>query len=130
MKLFLNNNTEQAIQYRQLLHLQSECASLQWSASIQVPDEVAEALETIQRFTEGKIKDCCSLGTEFDVLCDQEENALYSALKNYPSVKQILGSGVVLAGAEAAEMLSQIQQDQSLRKIAEALKSGKNILLA
>lgn len=130
MKLYLIENVDVANQYYQLLKLNSECAKLQWSRSIKnIPTDVTKSLETVQDYVESKLYENCNENTLVSELSSQEEDYMYSLFKKSETLKKRLGSGVVLAGEQANEVTNELSGIEELKKITDALNSGKNLIM-
>ncbi|MBD5512050.1 MAG: hypothetical protein HDR08_12505, partial [Lachnospiraceae bacterium] len=65
MKIYATTNKTDAEQLRQLFILNSECVKLHWSTSINdVPENVINALETIESFVEARVCEKCDFLSE------------------------------------------------------------------
>lgn len=130
MNLFLLEDTNQAQICRQMILLNGECASLQWSRTIQdVPANVSEALETVQDFLKGRIEAICGTAAQTVELSEAQEQALFAAFKTSRELKELLGSGVVLAGEESEIVQRELLSVPELRAVKDALGLGKHLVL-
>lgn len=130
MNLFLLDSKEAAMVCRQLTRLDADCASLLWSRSIpSVPENVSEALETIQEFTKEKLCEICADGVRELTWSDGQAETLFAAFQKSAQLKAIMGSGVVLAGEEAETVQRELAGFPELASIAELLRTGKNLVL-
>lgn len=130
MKLFLVNDQEAAQACRQLIRLNSDCSRLQWSRSIKgIPEDVLDALETIQDFSGRKLEEICSSAVKKTELTEKQEQILLSAFKKSKDLKKIAGSGVVLAGEEAKAVQTELCSVPELQIITDMLKLGKHLVL-
>ena len=130
MKLFLVNDQEAAQACRQLIRLNSDCSRLQWSRSIKgIPEDVLDALETVQDFSGRKLEEICSSAVKKTELTEEQEQILLSAFKKSKDLKKIVGSGVVLAGEEAKAVQTELCAVPELQIITDMLKLGKHLVL-
>ena len=130
MKLFLLKDEEAARACRQLIRLDSDCSRLQWSKSIKgIPEDVLEALETVQDFSSRRMDEICSFAVKKAELTEDQEQLLLSAFKKSEDLKKIAGSGVVLAGEEAKAVQTELCAVPELQIITDMLKLGKHLVL-
>ena len=130
MKLYTLKSTDDALACRQLIRLSNDCASLQWSRTIRdIPDEVLEALETIQSYTETRLGDFCAEGKLIRELSDSEEALWHQCSKHSGTLRRLLGSGVVLAGDEAQTVRETLAEIPKTHFIVEALDSAQSLVL-
>lgn len=110
--------------------LSNDCASLQWSQVIQdVPDDVSEALETIQCYTESRLGAFCAEGRLVRTLSEDEETLWHQCTKRSGIVRQILGSCVILAGKESQMVQEALAEAPEAHFITEELSGGQNLVL-
>lgn len=110
--------------------LSNDCASLQWSQVIQdVPDDVSEALETIQCYTESRLGAFCAEGRLVRTLSEDEEALWHQCTKRSEIVRQILGSCVILAGKESQMVQEALAEAPEAHFITEELSGGQNLVL-
>jgi uncharacterized SAM-dependent methyltransferase len=128
LKIYTVNDDKEAKNILQLLKLNAECARLHWSRTINnIPTDVMVALETIEEYVESKVVELC--GSPISELTEEEENKLFQLVRNNSTVKNILGTGVVLRGSQAEEVTKIIMTENGTEKLREALESGDNIVL-
>lgn len=129
MKIYGIEDEATAIQLAQLMKLNSECVKLQWSRTIKnIPQTVKNALEIIEAFVETRVNESCT-NAFLGEMTDEEEAALLSVLKTSPQLRNSLGSGVVLAGEQAADVKKVISDLNVPKLIVDALDSGKNVII-
>lgn len=129
MKIYGIEDEATAIQLAQLMKLNSECVKLQWSRTIKnIPQTVKNALEIIEAFVETRVNEGCT-NAFLGEMTDEEEAALLSVLKTSPQLRNSLGSGVVLAGEQAADVKKVISDLNVPKLIVDALDSGKNVII-
>ena len=130
MKLFRVADTETALQLRQLIQLNGECVRLRWSRAIRdLPVEVKEALETVEAYIEKKVYSYCDADNLIGELQPEDEETLLQLMRKEPKLKATLGSGVVLAGKEAAEMHRLLAVKSAPGLVVNAVQSGENTIL-
>jgi len=128
MKVYTTNDDKIAMDILMLIRLNSDCARVHWSQSIKnIPSNVKNALVTIEEYVEQKIPDLC--GKERSVLSEEEETIFLSALKNNNTLKETLGTGVILKGKQAVEVKAIIKSERTLNKIKEAIESGEHVIV-
>lgn len=127
MTIYTSDNKSNAEQMRQLLRLNSECVRLHWSRSItNVPDNVYDALDTIEAFVESYVKERCEL---FNELSENEEDAVIAFIRSTSDLNVSLGTGVIMAGSEADNAKALIGSNDEVSKVIAALETGKNVIL-
>jgi hypothetical protein len=128
MKIYTINDDKVAKDILQLLKLNAECARLHWSRSINnIPTNVMDSLEIIEGYVESKIVELC--GSPKSELTENEENKMFQLVRNNSTIKNTLGTGVVLRGSQAEEVIKIIMTENGMEKIREALERGDNIVL-
>ena len=128
MKIYTIKDDKESKDMLQLLKLNAECARLHWSRSIDnIPPNVMGALETIEGYVESKVIELC--GSPKSELTEDEENKMFQLMKQNPSIKDSLGTGVVLRGSQAVEVAKIIKTEKGLGKIRDAIESGDNVVL-
>lgn len=128
MKIYTIKDDKKAKDMLQLLKLNAECARLHWSRSIDnIPPNVICALETVEEYVESKVIELC--GFSKSELTKDEENEMFQLMKQNSSIKDLLGSGVVLRGSQAAEAAKIIKTEKGLGKIMDAIESGDHVVL-
>ena len=129
MKIYLISEEKEAKQVSQLLKLNSECAKLHWSKSIELPSNILSSLESVEAFVEEKVYEVCTEKNMAGSLTDDEEATIMKTIRKTPELRATLGLGVVMAGAEA-ECVSNLLRGKSVSEsLAIALDSGKNVVL-
>lgn len=129
MKLFRVADTETALQLRQLIQLNGECARLHWSRTAwDLPAEVQDALETVEAYIEKKVYSYCDANNLIGELPSEDEEALLQLMRKEPELKATLGSGVILAGKETADMHRLLAAKSAPRLVMDAVQSGGNIV--
>ena len=127
MKIYTTSSKSDAEQLRQLFELNSECAKLHWSRSINdVPDNVINALETIESFVEARVCERCDFLGE---LSEDSENMTIELIRNNPKLKETLGTGVITIGSQTDEVKNIIGSCEGMEEIIKALETEKNIIL-
>lgn len=127
MKIYTIEGKSETEQLRLLFRLNSECAKLHWSKSItDVPDNIIEALETIESFVEVRVSEMCGFLCE---LSENSEKKVISLIHSDPKLKETLGSGVVTSGTQADWVRNRISSYDGMEEISKALETGKNIIL-
>lgn len=127
MKIYITENKSEAEQIKQLLKLNSECAGLHWSRTItDVPDNVMNALETIEQFVASCVQE---RGKFLDELNEDEEKKVISLIRDNPELGKNLGTGVIISGTQSDEVRNLIYSCDGASKILKALETGKNIIL-
>ena len=130
MKLYALKNKEAAQVCRQLIRLSGDCASLRWSRAIRdIPDEVLEALETVQSYAETRLGIFCAEGKLVRELSDSEEALWHRCSRSSETLRRLLGGGVVLAGDEAETVREALADIPEARFVLEALDSAQNLVL-
>ena len=130
MKIYLIDEENDAMQIRQLLKLNAECAKLHWSKNIKdISPEVIAALETIEEFVEGKVYEICSEKTLISFLSEDEESTLMALLRKTPELRATIGAGVVMAGEEAMNVYNLLKEKTTSKELLSAIDSGKNVVL-
>lgn len=130
MKIYLIDDVDSALLCRQLIQLSADCARLQWSKRISdLPNAVDDALDTVQNYAEEKIHELCPEKNMAAELTSDNERALLSAGRSSAQLRRTIGSGVVLAGAEADEVWKEAQGHTEVQFIIDFLKSGKNLIM-
>jgi hypothetical protein len=128
LKIYTINDDKEAKNILQLLNLNAECARVHWSRSINnIPTDVMEALETIEEYVESKVAELC--GSPISELTEEEENKMFQLVRNNSTIKNTLGTGVVLRGSQAEEVAKIIRTEKGLDKIQNAIDRGENIVL-
>lgn len=127
MNIYGVRDTSSAQDVLQLLKLNSECAKLHWSRKISVPSNITDALSVIEMFVETKIKEIC--GNPINILSDSEEDAILNLIKRYPNLRATLGTGVIMRGSQADEIISVIKSQGKYDKLLSAIESGLNIVV-
>jgi hypothetical protein len=128
MKIYTINDDKEAKDILLLLKLNAECARLHWSRSINnIPTNVIGSLETIEGYVESKVVELC--GSPKSELTEDEENKIFQLAKKNSTIKESLGSGVVLRGSQAEEVAKIIRTEKGLDKIRNAIDRGENIVL-
>lgn len=126
MKIYTTESKSEAEQLKQLFKLNTECAKLHWSRSINVSDDVINALETIESFVEAHVCEKCDF---FSELSENSEKMVIDLIRNNPKLKETFGSGVVTIGSQADEIKNLIGLCDEMEEISRALETGKNIIL-
>jgi len=128
MNIYLVDNKETCSIIAQLIRLNLECSALHWSInSEELPDNVIDALKTIEDYVRKKIDDICD--EKIAELSDKEQNYIISVMKHDPILNEIIGSCIITGGDEAEKVLKIIKKDIHLDKLKSALASGKNIVI-
>jgi hypothetical protein len=86
-----------------------------------------DSLEIIEGYVESKIVELC--GSPKSELTENEENKMFQLVRNNSTIKNTLGTGVVLRGSQAEEVIKIIMTENGMEKIREALERGDNIVL-
>ena len=130
MKIFLINNVNEAMQIKQLLKLNSECAKLHWSKTItDIPTNVISSLETLESFVEERVYEVCTEKTCVNSLTEDEEKAVISLLRKNSELRETLGVGVVMAGEEADRVNKLLEGKNVPKALHVAINSGRNVVL-
>ena len=129
MKIYLVSEEKEAKQISQLLKLNSECAKLHWSKSIELPANILSALESVEAFVEEKVYEVCTDKNIAGSLTEDEEATIMALIRKTPELRATLGLGVVMAGAEAKCVAKLLEGKSSSESLNIALNSGKNIVL-
>ena len=130
MTLFLLEDTNQAQICRQMILLNGEYASLQWSRTIQgIPANVSEALETVQDFLRDRMEAICGTAIQAVELSETQERALFAAFKTSKELRDTMGSGVVFAGEENEIVQRELPPIPELQAVKNALSLGKHLVL-
>ena len=130
MKVYIVDDTEIAMQLCQLLKLNAECAKLHWSRTIKdIPSEVRSSLETIESYIEAKVYENCSESNMVGVLSNDEEAELMMIIRKNTALRSTLGTGVIMAGKQAEDIKNMISGLKVPAVIADAISTGKNVVL-
>lgn len=130
MKLYALKCVDAAQVCRQLIRLSSDCASLKWSRSIRdLPDEVQDALETVQDYAETRLEEFCTEGELIRELSDDEETLWHQCSKRSETLRRLMGSGVILAGDEAKTVREALTEISEARFIVESLDIAQSLVL-
>ena len=130
MKIYLISDECDAVQIRQLLKLNADCAKLHWSKTIKdIPTDVISSLEIIERFVEEKVYEVCTEKTLAGSLSDDEEMTIIAFLRKTPELRSTLGVGVVMAGEEAKRVSALLEGKTTSETLLSAINSGKNVVL-
>lgn len=129
MKIYLVSDDNKARQIRQLLNLNSECAKLHWSKTIEIPANVLCSLETLESFVEEKIYELCDEKTFASSLDEDEETAIMNLIRKNPELRATLGTGVVIADIESKNVAQLLDGKDAPKALLLAINSGKNIVL-
>lgn len=130
MKIYLISNENEAKQISQLLKLNSECAKLHWPKTIkELPMDVISSLETLESFIEDKVYEVCTEKNCESSLTEDEESAIMALLRKNPKLRETLGVGVVMAGAEAEKVTKLLEGKVISKALLTAINSGKNVVL-
>lgn len=130
MKLYVLDSASAAQTCRLLIRLNNDCASIQWSNTIQnIPNDVQDGLETVQNYAESKLRDICAQGRLLQELTKEEESTWHTWSRSADSLRWSMGSGVVLAGKEAQVVRETLGNIPEASFIIEALRGGENLVL-
>ena len=130
MKIYLISDECDAVQIRQLLKLNADCAKLHWSKTIKdIPTDVISSLEIIESFVEEKVYEVCTEKTLAGSLSDDEEMTIIALLRKTPELRSTLGEGVVMAGEEAKRVSALLEGKTTSETLLSAINSGKNVVL-
>lgn len=129
MKIYLISGEKEAKQVSQLLKLNSECAKLHWSKSIELPANILSSLESIEAFVEEKVYEICTEKNIAGFLNDDEEATIMTLIRKTPELRETLGVGVVMAGTEAKCVANLLKGKSVSESLVAALDSGKHVVL-
>lgn len=129
MKIYLISEENGARKVAQLLKLNSECAKLHWSKSIEVPAKILSSLEAIESFVEKTVYEICTPTNAVGSLSEDEETTIMALIRKNPELRATLGIGVVMAGAEAKGVAKLLNGKPVSEALVSALDSGKNVVL-
>lgn len=129
MKIYLISEENGARQISQLLKLNSECAKLHWSKSIELPARILSSLEVIESFVEERVYEICTPKNTVGSLGEDEEATIMALIRKNPELRATLGVGVVMAGTEAKDMAKLLKGKPVSEALVSALDSGKNVVL-
>ena len=129
MNIYLISEEKEAKQVAQLLKLNSECAKLHWSKTIELPAKILSSLETIESFVEEKVYEICTEKNIVGSLNEDEEETIMTLIRKTPELRATLGVGVVMAGTEAKCVAKFLKGKSVSEELIVALYSGKNVVL-
>lgn len=129
MNVYLIRENHTAIQVRNLLRLNAECARLHWSKTIEVPEDIVSAAETLEAFVEEKVYKVCTEKTLVSALSEEAEAGIMRLIRKHPELKETIGTGVVMAGAEAENAANILAGTSAPEALVDALHSGMNVVL-
>lgn len=130
MKLYSLASSEAAQACRQLIRLSNDCASLQWSQTIRdIPDDILDALDMVKDFTESRLEAFCTEGKLVRALDEGEDALWHQCARSSETMRQILGSCVILSGKEAQEVRESLKGTKKLYFITEELRPGQSLVL-
>ena len=129
MNIYLISGEKEAKQISQLLKLNSECAKMHWSKSIEIPVDILSSLESIEAFAEEKVYEICTENNIAHSLSEDEEATIMTLIRKTPELRATLGVGVVMAGPEAKCVVNLLRGKAVSESLTEALESGKNVVL-
>lgn len=129
MNIYLISEEKEAKQVAQLLKLNSECAKLHWSKTIELPAKILSSLETIESFVEEKVYEICTEKNIVGSLNEDEEETIMTLIRKTPELRATLGVGVVMAGTEAKCVAKFLKGKSVSEALIVALYSGKNVVL-
>ena len=129
MNIYLISEEKEAKKVAQLLKLNSECAKLHWSKTIELPAKILSSLETIESFVEEKVYEICTEKNIVGSLNEDEEETIMTLIRKTPELRATLGVGVVMAGTEAKCVAKFLKGKSVSEALIVALYSGKNVVL-
>ena len=129
MNIYLISEEKEAKQVAQLLKLNSECAKLHWSKTIELPAKILSSLETIESFVEEKVYEICTEKNIVGSLNEDEEETIMTLIRKTPELRATLGEGVLMAGTEAKCVAKFLKGKSVSEALIVALYSGKNVVL-
>lgn len=128
MKLYEVKEIQSAKDIRHYIRLQSDLIRFRWLRSnVNTPKNVSEAVNTLESFIVSKIEDMCD-----EYICDLSDDAeeiIIKIIKKEPSLRQTLGSGVIISEDDAKAILTAIEEEKALSIIKTMLEKKKNIVL-
>lgn len=128
MKIYVLKDLHDAQNCRQLIMLKSSCIKLVWSKTItDIPSDVYDSLECIEEFVDDRISTICANCVKTFEFGDEEETEMLSSFKHDTTLKNTIGTGVVLEG-EVDSILSSIS-NFNVPTIAKALQTHENYVI-
>ena len=130
MKLYLTDNTENAVLYRHLIRIKSECERFKWLKGLsQIPKNVTKSADTVQDYCEEQLQQIIKSSTLFYKMSADEENAFFEMCEQSTVLKKYVGSCCILATNEIQMVMEEFKRLHINSCVGDALSTQKNVLI-